>query len=795
MHPALVNIELPDSVVEALAEMRQAEEEAHRKLLKDLTQLFLDERKTAIDGRASSGIEDIWEYCEQAYTGIDAANQHEFHSNRWMKPTSPEGGVITRDGQKADTSKCSLYIPFTRRYVNAGVAKVQEILLAPDERPFGAEPTPVPELVKQMKDTRQIEVEGIGLERDQTPKEVNPGTGGTPEHPLPLQQAPDVDTSQEPGKKLTYAEVAAEKMQMAVDAAEMASKRMHDSMVECRFAMHDRRVIQDSGRIGTGIMKGPIPAISRGVVATKKKTPTGDAAMVVEVRETITPDAKRVSPWKFYPDPGCGEDIQNGAFTWEEDDLSRASLQKLAKMRGYNRKAIAQILRDGPDKRLTGNKDYRQLPEADAKALPYQAWYRYGVLTRAQFEVVQRDLNNPVPLEAELQDVFVQATIVNDTIIQLVQQPNEKSGQFPYHIFKWLDREGHWTGIGIAEQGMPAQRVINGAVRRLMDNAGFSAGLQILIDPDMIEPVSIEGVSNPWVIQHVKLWRKKVGTVIDDMRKAMHTVQFPNAQAQLSWIIEFGIRLFEETTNIPLITQGWSGKTTPETLGGTELQDSNANQMLRDVAMNHDHGVIVPYMHQRYEWHLLDETVPDEEKGDIKIFARGSTVMLDRYLQRQVYERHMPMLLQGHVMFKIDPELLFEEVWRGYRLNPKAIQYSEAKAKQLAQQPPPEPPEVTVAKMRGEIEIKKAEFQHDYNMKELGLRREIAQFEYQTALAKLTSEERRDLEGHKASLAEVSMELATQKDLFFSKGAATPEVASPPMEPVGRAKDGHSYEQ
>ena len=788
MHPALAEIELPASVQEALDQSQESDDEAYVDKLKKATADLLGERKEAIDGRQASGIEDIWEYCEEACIGIDSANRHEFHPNRWMKPASPEGG-LTRDGQKADTSKCSLYIPFTRRYVNAGVAKVQEILLAPDERPFGAEPTPVPELVRQLKDTRQVELDGHGLERDPTPKELNPGTGGTPEHPLPLQQAPDVDTSQAPPKKLTYAELAAETMQAASEAVEAAAKRMHDSMVECRFATHDRRVIQDGGRIGTGILKGPIPELSRSVVASKK-----DGAFVIEVREEIKPSAKRVSPWNFYPDPGCGEDIQNGRYTWECADLSRSALQQMAKMPGYSKRAIAEALREKPT-RVTDKRQRQHLTEEDAERLPYEGWFFYTTFTKEQYRLIQDDLNEPVEIEDELEDVYVQGCIVNDRIIQLAEQPNKKTGRFPYHLFNWLYREGFWAGIGIAEQGMPAQRVINGSVRRLIDNGGLSAGMQILIDQDLIEPVPVEGEANPWKIQAVKVWRKKAGTMIEDMRKAMHTIQFPNAQAQLSWIIEFGIRLFEETTNIPLVTQGWSGKTTPETLGGTELQDSNANQMLRDVAMNHDHGVIVPFMHQRYEWHLLDDTVPDEEKGDLKIFARGSTVMLDRYLQRQVYERHMPMLLQGHVMFQVNPKKLFEEVWRGYRLNPKAIQYTESEAKDLAKQPPPEPPEVTVAKMRGEIEIKKAELQHDFNMKELELRREIAQFDYQAKLLAYASQEKMSLEEAKKDLAKTSMELATQKELFFSKGAATPEVATPSFEPVGRAPEGQAFQK
>jgi hypothetical protein len=428
--------------------------------------------------------------------------------------------------------------------------------------------------------------------------------------------------------------------------------------------------------------------------------------------------------------------------------------------------------------------------------LPYEAWFFYASVTKAEYMILQRDMNKPDLDDLdELEDISVQGTIVNDQLIQFVRQPNEKTGQYPYHVFNWLHREGFWAGIGIAEQGMPAQRVINGAVRRLVDNAGYSAGMQLFLDTDLIEPIEVEGEPNNYKIQAVKLWGKKQGAMIDDIRKAMHVIQFPNAQAQLSWLIEFGIRMYEETTNIPLVTQGWSGKTTPETLGGTEIQDSNANQMLRDVAMNDDQGIIIPFVLQRHEWHLLDPSVPIEKKGDVKIHARGASVMVDRYLQRQVYEKHLPMLLQGSRMFRIDPEKLIGEVWRGYRLNLSAIQYDDAKWKELSNQPPPEDPQVTAAKVKAELEMKRIEMTHDYNMKELALRREIAQFDYQAKLLEYSNQRQMSLENAKKDLAKTSMELATQKELFFSKGGAAPQVAEPSIEPVGRAPEGEAYQK
>lgn len=801
MHAALADIELPASVQEALTASVDEAEAAYLDKLARVANTILETRKTAIDGRKSSGIEEIWAYCEDAYIGIDDANRHEFHANRWLKPRSPGGGLERANDHEFGGNQSRLYIPLTRRYTNAGAAKVQEILLAPDERPFGAEPTPIPELIQQAKDLSPVMLHGQPAERDPTPKEMQPGTGGTPEHPLPLQTPPAMDTSHAPGKPLTHADLANEKMQKALDNAEALAKRIHDDMVECQYARQDRRVIMDGARVGTGIMKGPYPDLSSAVVAYRKQRSdpaTGQTVEmeVVELKQTIKKAGKRIAVWDFYPDPGCGEDIQQGAYTWEKADLSRAALQRLAKMPHYSKRAIAEVLREDP-LRVADEQEYRHIPEPEQKSLPYQAWFFYGSLTVEQYQLIQEDMADPVTLSlgAQLEDVYVQATIVNERIIHLIQQPNEKTGRFPYHLFCWMHREGSPFGVGVPEQGMPAQRIVNSACRRLFDNAGFSAGLQLFIDTDVIEPYPVDGVKNNWEIQAFKIWRKKKGAaMVDDLRKAMHVIQFPNAQAQLSWIIEFGIRLFEETTNIPLITQGWSGDTTPETLGATQLQDTNATQLLRDVALNHDHGVTVPYVKMCHEWDLLDPEVPFEQKQDIQIFARGSTVLVDRFIQRQAFERYFQMLVQGAQTFGVDPKKVFEETWRALRLNPKSVQYTATQLEDLKKQAPPEPVEVTVAKIKAELEKSRMELDHDYNMKELGLRERIAQLEYQAKLLDYSTQQKLTLDKAKKDLAETTMELATQKEISLHT-AQVREVATPATEPPGRAPAGQAFER
>ena len=85
-----------------------------------------DEAKAA---RASSGIETVWRDAEEAYIGIDDANRHEFTDGRWEKPMSIQGPVSTGRAPKGSEHKSTVFLRLTSRYVDAGSAKLGEILL------------------------------------------------------------------------------------------------------------------------------------------------------------------------------------------------------------------------------------------------------------------------------------------------------------------------------------------------------------------------------------------------------------------------------------------------------------------------------------------------------------------------------------------------------------------------------------------------------------------------------------------------------------------------------------------
>jgi len=792
---------LPPVVQQVLDKRESMQQER----LEAISLIVLGKRKEAVEARKASGIEDVWTKAEEAYIGIDDLNRGEFADAKWIKPTSPSGPVTTSANKGTqDQVRSTVFIPMTSRYVDAGAAKLGEILIPIDDKPFSFDATPVPELIKGKEDERQVTSDaGEPLMRDASPEE------------LAAQQvpgAPPIDPAA--GVPIKVKDLAQEKLDQAKASAKKAEKRIYDWMVESKYPAEMRKVIFDGARIGVGVLKAPFPE------KRKSQAITRDAAGVIKLErvEKLVPASRCVSAWDCFPDRACGENIQNGDYFFERDFLSPKQVKGLKKLPGYIGSQIDKVLLEGPGKRDLETDGRRQ--DSRSNEHRYPTWYFYGQLTREDMETMIDASNLNADQKAGMMpegeaDCYAIVTMVNDTAVKAVFNPLD-SGTFPYHAFPWRRRAGHWAGVGIGEQLNTPQRMINAATRRMLGNAGKSAGFQTVVDRGNITPAD-----GSWVVTDEKLWYKSADATIDDVRKAFATFQFPNMGPQLMAIIDYSFKLAEEATSIPLITQGQSGPTTPETYGAAQLQNTNANQLLRSIGYTVDDFVTEPVVNQYYEYLLLDPKVPDEEKGDWQINAHGSAALVERAIQDQTIAQMGGMVKDP--AFGINPKSWFAEFMKSKRLDPRTIQYTEEEQKKIDSQPPQKAPAVEAATIRAQsaekiaqaksqenVELakqdtdrdtvhvqsqaKRDENQHLATMTELGLRRELALLEYANT-NKVT------LDNIRADLAKEAMKLNAQKDLTLAamtvdlhkeKGNA-PQVAKPAFEPAGRAPDGEAF--
>jgi hypothetical protein len=351
----------------------------------------------------------------------------------------------------------------------------------------------------------------------------------------------------------------------------------------------------------------------------------------------------------------------------------------------------------------------------------------------------------------------------------------------------------------------------------MLNNAGNSSGVQVVMDPNAVEPANKDQRITP-----DKLWFIKGGAGVEDVRKVFAAFEWPNTTDQLMKIVEYGFKLAEEHSSIPLISQGQSGKTTPDTFGATQLQDNNANQLLRDVGFAVNDGITTPFVDQCYEWLLLDEDVPEDEKGDYHVDTSGALALIEKALQDQTI-LGMGNLLANRSL-KIDPAKWFAAYMRAKRLNPADFQYTDAEWEKVSQQPLPDAPTVAAAKVRAAAQVQIAQGDDalkqqaikadtdrdtafvqsqaqrdqanaDHQMGQLQLQREIANLTYQTKVAEFAMKRDISINDAKVELAKVTMQLRTQAALAgHPEDDPTAQVAPAGVEPVGRAPDGHAFQ-
>lgn len=716
-------------------------------------------RADAIAARQASGIEDEWIEDEEFYQGIDEANRGEMRST-WRRKVPGQAEV------KSEAPTRSTVFPnITGPYCDAAAARIADMLLPTDDRGWAIKPTPVPEL--------------IGISEGRYPKPMlQAAANAFPAQPNMARKQLQDATQQ-----------ALDVMEAAKEKADRAQTRIEDWHIECQFHSHVRLVIEDAGRIGVGVLKGPIPVKKARVVYQN-----GALAKVDE----INPESKWLDPWNFYPDGACGENIHNGSYTWERDFLTKRQLRDLKGTPGYIDEQIDLCLQEGAHKAEAqfkptpdGNlQDQQQQKDRDR----YEIWYYHGTAEREDLEAAGCDCS-------DMPDAHVPAmmTMVNNRVIRAALNPLD-TGDFPYDVMVWRRRSGHWAGIGIARQIRTPQRMVTAATRNLMDNAGLAGGVMLVFREGVVYPADGKNTITPRKIWYIKADAEEMV----DASKAIGQIKVDMLVDELLKIIELGLKLAEDVTGLPMLMQGQMGKA-PDTVGGMQLLNNNASSVLRRLARLFDDRVTEPHVRRYYYWLL--QYGEDSEKGDFSIDARGSSALVERDIQNQELGQMGKLVLDPR--FGLDPKRWAQEYLRSRHFDPKRFEFDDQEwqkiVENLAQHGGDQ--RLAVEQLRSQTleKLKQLEqaFEASENDKDRQLKIAIAVLEERAADASLSADEQQTFAMVKKDLATTAMKLKTQRDLsrdnqlleLHKHAHPAPPVMTPPTEPAGRAQPGASFQQ
>lgn len=709
-------------------------------------------RRDAVTARAASGVERRWLDDMDSYHGRDAATRRV----DLMESVRGEQIAERRTPNSSQVSnRSTVFVQLTRQKTNAAAARLADMLYPTDDKNWGIKPTPIPELMSAVKN---------GSSQDYT----------DPQSGQPLQHPESGTGPDNPPRNITLADLAAEQMSFAQQKAEAMEKEIDDQLTLCQYNYEGRKLIQDAAMLGTGVLKGPTVHNHTAKKWVTKRGANGVTVQMLEVIQDVKPQSYRVDPWNFYPDPSCGEDIQDGAYVFEREYMAGRNLAKLAKVPGYNSMAIAQCIMEGPkhvhaegsytDQQRAGEFAYNQNATAyDDKR--FELWTFTGEVAREDLQAVGVEIPDEWP--SYLVSVSAVIVLCNDRIIKALLNPMD-TGDFPYDVYVWERVALAPFGVGIPYLMRYAQRTLNAAWRAMLDNMALSSGPQIVMNRKLVTPAD-----GSWTLTARKVWYAS-GDESLDVQKAFFTFEVSSHQEEIENIIKLAMQFADEETSLPQIAQGEKGAA-PDQVGSMTILMNSANTVLKRLVKQYDDMVTRPHIHRYYDWNM--QYNPKEEiKGDFETDARGSSVLVVRDQQNQGLMQLFQMSMNPQFGIYIDKMKLFKKGLEMNHLTPDDVMNTPEqiaqKQKEMEQAQPQDPRIVAaqisaasaekIAQFKGQTEQAYVQTQQqmarDDNATEINkmyLQREILMLEYAT-------KQNMQLTEVKAQLAELALTLNSQ---------------------------------
>ena len=545
-----------------------------------------------------------------------------------------------------DKHRSKIFLNITRPKTNAWAARLGDMLFPNDERNWGIQPTPVPELTEDAQ-AAVDEAEAMDERAETAIGEHNAAVdAGEEPNPIHAQVAGQAAAS---AKRLRdHYDQSQKVLEEARKRAEAMEREIDDQLTEARYPAMCRDVIMDAVKLGTGIFKGPI--ISGGGRKRWVEAATGSAGSTFAL-QSVNDNAqtyRRVDPWHFFPDPDAAT-IEDASHTFERHLPNKKKLREMARKLGFDVDAVREMLKEGPgDNNQSGTGDLQFLTELrglenDGDAADtgqagrdrYLIWEYYGTLETedvvkmlravGRYEDAQRLEDEDDPLDARMVRVF----FCGKRLLKLEEDYLLDRGDFLYSVFPFEKAEASILGaVGVPHLIRHEQAMLNSAVRMMMDNAGLATGPQVVIDKTQVEPED-----GDWKMVPRKVWQW-VKKASGQKEAPFQTFNIPINQEQLSAIIQLALRFVDEAVSMPLIAQGEQGAHVTKTAGGMSMLFNSANVVFRRVVKNWDDDITEPTIRRAYDFEM-QFSKKEAIKGDMNIEARGTSVLLVREMQAE----------------------------------------------------------------------------------------------------------------------------------------------------------------
>lgn len=470
------------------------------------------------------------------------------------------------------------------------------------EMPFGLEPTPMPDLPKNI-------VAAIVKAQMEKVVAIAQQTGAVPDPELIKQAAASMRDQVERAIR-----------EEARRRAERMEVKMKDQLTESDFSEVFDDLLYYFSTFKAAILKGPCVREAEKLNWILRQ----DGSWVPETARELTYEFRAVHPMDFYPDPGIKNIAHGGCF--ERSRITPYNLQNLIGSPGFSEKAIREVLSQPTNNsytdqyeaerfRIESGNNTTDVPQGQL----YVMWERWGYVKGSILNDWYYENFGSTPFD---EDKFypISANFINNTVIRAVVNLDYLTGTKPYYMASYRRKASSVWGKGVPETMRSDQKAINVATRAEINNMSLCSLPQQTVNIDMLAAGEDPTNAYPGRIIQVTNSAENKGKAIDYWMPPFIAPQMEDMRAAK-------IKAVDDKTGIPPYIYGnEQASGAGSTLGGLQILMSSAAKGVKRAILNLDHGIIQPMLQRLYLMNMLYD--PDESiKGDCKIVARGALTM------------------------------------------------------------------------------------------------------------------------------------------------------------------------
>ncbi len=407
----------------------------------------------------------------------------------------------------------------------------------------------------------------------------------------------------------------------AQEAARRMEKLIYDQIDESNGVAELRNALFECSLLGTGIIKGPF-SFNKSLHKWEKND---EGERTYTPKHVRVPRVEFVSCWDFYPDPNATS-IEECDYIVHRHRLNKSQLRNLKNMPYFDKDKIRAALQDGPNYTTrsfeTQIREEQTRTDTDLYKDRFEVLEYWGVMDAEYAREFGLELDDAID---DLDEVQINAWICGNHLLRVAINPFTPP-RIPYHSFPYERNPYGFFGIGVPENMLDAQQIMNGHARMAIDNLALSGSLVFDVDDSAL----VGGQSME--IYPGKIFRRQAGMP----GQAIHGLKFPNTAQENMMMFDKFRQLADEQTGIPSYSHGQTGvQSMTRTASGMSMLLGASSLNIKTVVKNIDDFLLRPLGEAYFHWNMQFIEEDLDIVGDLEVKATGSSSLMQKEVRSQ----------------------------------------------------------------------------------------------------------------------------------------------------------------